>query len=220
MWMSLVEMKVWMRGRSESLTAFQAASMSWKCVRARPADDGPVDLAGDRLDGLEVARRGDREAGLDDVDAEARELVRDLDLLLRVQRDPGGLLAVAQRGVEDSYSVLLGAGHVVVPFRSPACVLLSVGLRLRAAATRYSPRRGRRRRRSRAEECDMSSCRHRLHRQHDLADVPALLHVAVCVGAALERERLGHDRADLAVVHPLAQRLRSSRRASRTRPTA
>ena len=34
MWMSLVEMKVWMRGRSESLTAFQAASMSWKPVRA------------------------------------------------------------------------------------------------------------------------------------------------------------------------------------------
>ena len=36
MWMSLVAMKVWMRGHSESLTAFQAASMSSLAVRARP----------------------------------------------------------------------------------------------------------------------------------------------------------------------------------------
>ena len=41
MWMSLVEMKVWIRGRSESLTAFQAASMSWTPVRARPQMTGP-----------------------------------------------------------------------------------------------------------------------------------------------------------------------------------
>ena len=83
MWMSLVAMKVWMRGRSESLTAFQAASMSCMAVRASPQITGPCDLARDRLHGLEVAGRGDREAGLDDVDAEPRELVRDLDLLVR-----------------------------------------------------------------------------------------------------------------------------------------
>ncbi len=41
MWMSLVEMKVWMRGRSESLTAFQAASTSWALARARPQITGP-----------------------------------------------------------------------------------------------------------------------------------------------------------------------------------
>jgi hypothetical protein len=40
MWMSLVEMNVWMRGRSESLIAFQAASMSWALVRARPQMTG------------------------------------------------------------------------------------------------------------------------------------------------------------------------------------
>ena len=62
MWMSLVEMNVWMRGRSESLTAFQAASTSWAFARARPQITGPVHLARDRLHGLEVARRGDREA--------------------------------------------------------------------------------------------------------------------------------------------------------------
>ncbi len=71
-------------------------------VRAgEAADHGPFDLAGDRLDRLEVAGRGDREAGLDHVDAEARELLCDLDLLLRVQRDAGRLLAVSQRRVED-----------------------------------------------------------------------------------------------------------------------
>ncbi len=41
MWMSLVEMKVWIRGRSESFTAFQAASMSCTPVRARPQITGP-----------------------------------------------------------------------------------------------------------------------------------------------------------------------------------
>ena len=94
-----------MRGRSASLTAFQAASMSPTWMRARPAITGPWTSRGDRLDRLEVARRGDREAGLDDVDAEARELVRDLQLLARVERDAGRLLAVAQRRVEDQYSV-------------------------------------------------------------------------------------------------------------------
>ena len=41
MWMSLVAMKVWMRGRSESLIAFQAASMSCLPVRASPQMTGP-----------------------------------------------------------------------------------------------------------------------------------------------------------------------------------
>src|SRR4051795_2487468 len=44
MWMSDVEMKVWIRGRSESLIAFQAASMSALCVRARPQITGPWTL--------------------------------------------------------------------------------------------------------------------------------------------------------------------------------
>jgi len=89
MWMSEVEMKVWIRGRSESLIAFQAASTSALCVRARPQMTGPW------------------EAGLHHVDAEAGELLRDLELLLGVQRDPRGLLAVAQRRIEDVDPVLL-----------------------------------------------------------------------------------------------------------------
>jgi hypothetical protein len=83
-------------------------------VRARePADDRPVHLARYRLDGLEVTRRGDREAGLDDVHPKPRKLVRDLQLLLPVERDPGRLLPVAESRVEDLHSVVLGAVHVV-----------------------------------------------------------------------------------------------------------
>ena len=84
-------------------------------VRAgQTGDDRTFDRAREiACDGLEVARRGDREAGLDHVDAEPRELRRDLELLLRVQRDARRLLAVAQRRVEDQYSIgVLGLGHV------------------------------------------------------------------------------------------------------------
>src|SRR5918998_435933 len=100
MWMSDVEMNVWMRGRAASRTA--AAARSTSAVGARePRDDGALHVARDRLHGLEVARRGDREAGLDDVHAEAGQLVRDLELLRGVERDARGLLAVAEGGVED-----------------------------------------------------------------------------------------------------------------------
>ena len=59
-------------------------------------------LLGDPVDRLEVARRGGREAGLDDVDLEARELAGDLELLGGGQAGAGRLLAVAQRRVEDA----------------------------------------------------------------------------------------------------------------------
>src|SRR5215213_7878240 len=112
------------------------------------ADDRALDLTRDRPHGLEVAGRGDREAGLDDVHAQARELMGDLELLARVQRDARRLLAVAQGGVEDDYSVV----RHVAPL---GCFLVSsrwvCGF---AAATRYSPRGGRRRRR-RCSESDI-----------------------------------------------------------------
>ena len=44
MWMSEVEMKVWIRGRGASLIAPHAASMSALCVRARPQIAGPSTL--------------------------------------------------------------------------------------------------------------------------------------------------------------------------------
>ncbi len=65
------------------------------------ADHRAFDRAGDRLDGFEVAGGGDRKARLDHVDAEARQLLGDLDLLLGVERDSRRLLAVTQRGVKN-----------------------------------------------------------------------------------------------------------------------
>ena len=126
--------------------------MSALWVRARPQIDRALDLAGDRLDGLEVAGRGDREAGLDHVDAQPRELLGDLELLGGVQRDAGRLLAVAQRRVEDVDAVcVVGAGarscvHLLPPSLIRSNDLVSRGYR---AAQRYSPRRGRRRRSAR-----------------------------------------------------------------------
>ena len=55
---------------------------------------------------LEVALARDREAGLDDVDAETGELLGDLELLALVERDARRLLAVAEGRVEDDHPVL------------------------------------------------------------------------------------------------------------------
>jgi len=66
-----------------------------------------VHRLGDRLDRLEVTLRRDGKAGLDDVDAQARELVGDLEFLGDVERDARRLLAVTQGRVEDQYSVHL-----------------------------------------------------------------------------------------------------------------
>jgi hypothetical protein len=70
----------------------------------QPLDHRPAraaDLARDRPHRLEVVGRRGREAGLDPVDAEPRQPVRDLQLLVRGQRRARRLLAVAERGVED-----------------------------------------------------------------------------------------------------------------------
>ena len=72
-----------------------------------PRDHRALDRPGDALDGLEIPGRGDREAGLDHVDSQPRELLCDLELLGRVQRDSRRLLAVTQRRIEDQYAVAL-----------------------------------------------------------------------------------------------------------------
>src|ERR1019366_7054644 len=58
-------------------------------------DARALDLAGDGLDGLEIAVAGDGEARLDNVHAQARELPRDLEFLANVHRRAGALLAAA-----------------------------------------------------------------------------------------------------------------------------
>src|SRR5262249_46424765 len=56
----------------------------------------------------EVALRGDRKAGLDNVDAHLVEELGDLELLLMGHGGARALLAVAQGGIEDEDAVLLG----------------------------------------------------------------------------------------------------------------
>src|SRR5436189_1767633 len=87
----------------------------------------------------------------------------------------------------------------LIPFLPSSPV---VCLRL-TAATYHSPRGGRSRRRRERPTSTAAS----LHRQHYLADVLALAHVAMGVAHALERERLGDHRSQQALVEPLEQRL-------------
>ena len=63
-------------------------------LRARPAEM--------QLDRVPVVGRDAREPGLDPVDAELVEQARDLELLLGVEHDADGLLAVAQRRVVEA----------------------------------------------------------------------------------------------------------------------
>src|SRR5262249_2617954 len=76
------------------------------------ADDRPLHLPSDGLDGLEIAGGGDWEAGLDHVHAEVLQRVGHLQLFAQVHAGPGRLLAVAQRGVEDDEAVV----HQGIPF--------------------------------------------------------------------------------------------------------
>ena len=148
MWMSEVEMKVWMRGRCGVLDRPPGGVDVGLVGAGQAADRRALDPAGDRLDRLEVAGRGDREAGLDHVDAQTRQLLGDLHLLGGVERDAGRLLAVPQRGVEDvdAVCVSLPVPLVLLLLYFVSNDLVSRGYR---AAQRYSPRGGRRRRSAR-----------------------------------------------------------------------
>ena len=89
-------------------------------MRARQAgDDGILGAAGDLADRLEIAFRGDRETGLDDIDAHVVEHLGDLDLFLKGHGRARALFAVTQGGVEYDYAVLVGlvgGGHLQIPF--------------------------------------------------------------------------------------------------------
>ena len=75
-----------------------------------PADHRILGALGDLMHGGEVAFRGDRKAGLDDVDAHVIEQLGDFELFFVGHGGAGALLAVAQRRVEDDDAVLLGRG--------------------------------------------------------------------------------------------------------------
>src|SRR5206468_2267525 len=83
------------------------------------ADHGILRALGNLVDGGKVAVRGNRKAGLDDVDAHGVEQLGNLDLLFMGHGRARALLAVAQRGVEYDDAVLLGlgSGHRIDPSR-------------------------------------------------------------------------------------------------------
>ncbi len=72
------------------------------------ADDAVPDRVGDRLDRLEVAVAGGREAGLDHIHAQALQLPGDAHLFVARHGRPGALLAVSEGGVKYDQTVFHG----------------------------------------------------------------------------------------------------------------
>src|ERR687896_1230787 len=66
----------------------------------KPRDDRSLHSLGDRPNGLGLPFRCDWKTGFDDIDSEARDVLGDLDLLLEVETNAGGLFPVPQRRVE------------------------------------------------------------------------------------------------------------------------
>ena len=106
-----VDRKVWMRRRLAGLIASAQRSMSLSAARDSPQITAFLARLAISLHGGEIAFRGDREAGLDDVDAHGVEQLGDLELLLVGHGGARALLAVAQRRVEDDDAVLVGLGR-------------------------------------------------------------------------------------------------------------
>ena len=112
MWIGEVEMKTWMRLRSARLERV-GGLVDVVGMRAGEAGDHRSLISAAIRDTASKSpgrRRG--ESGFDDVDLEAGELAGDRDLVVGRQRDPRGLFAVAQRGVEDDQAV--GHGESLV----------------------------------------------------------------------------------------------------------
>ena len=226
-------MNVWMRGRSASLTAFYAASMSWWLVRARPQMTGPstsraIASTASKSPGEVIGKP----ASITSTPSRAScWAISSFSLL--VQRDARRLLAVAQRRVEDQHAVgLVACALCCLPCSCRSCSFsnsLAVPLCWvcgYAAATRYSPRGGSRR----SERSEFE--RHLIRRlapprrpmddrpaagrgepqcsqgarQNDLADIAPLGDHRLRGAGVLEGEVAGDDRFDRAVVEHLAQR--------------
>ena len=110
-------MNVWMRPRAAGCNRPGGLLEVGAVAASQARDHRPADLGGDAAHRLGIGGRGDREAGLDDVDTEGVELTGELQLLGRAQRKAGRLFAVTQRRVENQNPVCDR------PFRGalPAC---------------------------------------------------------------------------------------------------
>ena len=70
------------------------------------SDAGPANFAADAADGGKVARGRNREAGLDDIDAQGFKRMGHAQLFRDGHAAARGLFAVAQRGIEKEHSIL------------------------------------------------------------------------------------------------------------------
>ena len=101
-------MNVWMRRRRARAERHAGAVDIGRTAPGEARNDGAVDEGGDRPHRFGVRLGRDREPGLDDVDAERRELTGQLELFVDPHREARGLLAVPQGRVEDRQPV---GGH-------------------------------------------------------------------------------------------------------------
>src|SRR5215212_2118274 len=195
MWMSLVAMKVWMRGRSESRTAFHAASMSCLPVRAKPQMTGPstsraIAWTASKSPGDVIGNPASMMSTPSRASCSAISTFSDL-----FSEMPGD--CSPSRSVVSKIRTRFASSLIVSPgfrFLSP------VGLAASAAATHHSPRRGRSRRRERPSERRIRGWSlHLLCSQVAFEDVGDRRAVALLELAGL----LAHE-SD--VVRPLAQR--------------
>ena len=139
MWMSEVEMNVWMRGRAASRTAAPAASMSAKWVRASPAITGPSTVrampsTASKSPGEAIGKP----ASITSTPSRASccAISSFSDAFSEIPGDCSPSRSVVSKISTRSLSMM--------SFRS-SCGFFSAGFAAQAAATRYSPRGGRRR---------------------------------------------------------------------------
>ena len=99
-----------MRGRQASCNASQARSISGRQARAKSRDDRPADDFAIAFTASKSPSEAIGKPGLDHIDAEAVELMRQTQLLLMVHAATGRLFSVAQGGVENGDADLL-SGH-------------------------------------------------------------------------------------------------------------
>ena len=73
----------------------------------QPADYRPCNFLPNAAHGLKVLVGGHRKAGLDNIDAQPRQLVGDFELFPHCQRGTGRLLGIPQGGVKNIYAICI-----------------------------------------------------------------------------------------------------------------
>src|SRR3954451_16957651 len=194
MWMSLVLIKVWIRGRSDSLIAPHAASMSALCVRASPQMTGPSTSRA--MASTASKSPGDvigKPASM--MSTPSRASCCAISTFSWVFSEIPGDCSPSRRVVSKILTLsssLRASGISLLFCASPA---FSCGLGLRGLHALFPPK-------GEEEKAKVERERHArpsLQSQYHLADVLPLVEEAVRLGALLEREGLRHHGPDAPV---------------------